>query len=476
MRLLVAIANHGVKNRKYLDHLIDTYNKFSFHVDIVVLSDQPKDLGPDIEVLVGAPIENPWSLPFGHRKLFVDRQDAYDLFIYSEDDTEITEAHVQTFLKSTEELPDDLIPGFLRYEIGPDDTKYCSTIHGPYHWDPNSIQQINGRTWAHYTNDHAASYILTQAQLKTCIASGGFDIPPHEGLYDMLCSAATDPYVRCGLRKVICVSELDDFMIRHLPDIYLGRIGMEWPDFMAQIDRIVELAGDDQAKGDQLKGPICRTRSDLPTIKLARNYCTPTRADVLQLTRAHLSPQSRILSVGSDIGNTEAELKAAGHDVTAIPLDAIVAASVERRGIRTVAPDLEQARETLSSESFHLILFNDILTFLLDPDAVIGTFLPLLAAGGRALVAFENYGSPLYRRQLRRRGFGTADLESEQRKGLHLNTVGTVRSWLSKAGLASEQAAFHVENRHQRLVRFSAGLARPFVAKSGAVLSASTKT
>ena len=85
-RLLVAIASFGEKNLAFLKRIIRNYQDLPMAVEVVVFSDQPKDLGQDVKVMVGLPTENPWSLPFAHKNYFARNIDHYDLFIYSEDD------------------------------------------------------------------------------------------------------------------------------------------------------------------------------------------------------------------------------------------------------------------------------------------------------------------------------------------------------------------------------------------------------
>lgn len=199
MRLLVAIANHGTKNQRYLDRLLREYRSMTYDVHVVVLSDSAKDLGPDVEVKVGLPAKDPWSLPFGHKQLFVERQDDYDLFIYSEDDTLITQRNIEAFLAATAVLPPDRIAGFLRYEEDGQGQRYCSSMHSHYHWRPGSLRRYGGDSYAYYTNMHSAAFLLTQSQLKHCIASGGFAVGPHQGRYDLLCTAATDRSCPCNL-------------------------------------------------------------------------------------------------------------------------------------------------------------------------------------------------------------------------------------------------------------------------------------
>ncbi len=59
MNILVAIANHGTKNMTYLNTLIQEYRSMALDVDIVVLSNVQKNLGSDIEVIVGLPTKAP---------------------------------------------------------------------------------------------------------------------------------------------------------------------------------------------------------------------------------------------------------------------------------------------------------------------------------------------------------------------------------------------------------------------------------
>src|SRR5437899_866604 len=174
MKILVAIANYGTKNEGYLQQLLAEYRRMPFEVDVVVLSNIPKELGNDVEVRVGLPAKNPWSLPFGHKPLFAERVSKYDLFIYTEDDTLITERNIRAFLEATGILPQDKIAGFLRYETSPDGRRHISSAHGNFHWLPESLQTCCGEHYARFTNDHSACYILTRHHLEAALASGGF--------------------------------------------------------------------------------------------------------------------------------------------------------------------------------------------------------------------------------------------------------------------------------------------------------------
>jgi len=123
MKILVTIANYGMKNVEYAKQLIQEYRSMPFDVDIFVLSEAPKNYGPDVTVLVGLPSKDPWSLPFAHKQLFAKNVDKYDLFIHTEDDTLIRQENIIAFLKATEAIDDKFIPGFIRYELYPNGKK-----------------------------------------------------------------------------------------------------------------------------------------------------------------------------------------------------------------------------------------------------------------------------------------------------------------------------------------------------------------
>ena len=105
LKMLVVIASYGDKNITLLREVIRRYRKMDLFVDIVVISNAPKDLGSDIQVVVGLPSENPWSLPFAHKPIFAQKVEAYDLFLYTEDDMGMTETNVRAFLQVTPSSP-----------------------------------------------------------------------------------------------------------------------------------------------------------------------------------------------------------------------------------------------------------------------------------------------------------------------------------------------------------------------------------
>ena len=139
-RILVVLASYGTSNDHYLLRLVEEYRSMSFVIDIVVLSNLRKQLASGIEVIVGLSSKDPWSLPFGHKKVFADRIEQYDLFVYSEDDMLITERNLQAFLKVSAVLREDEIAGFFRIEDGPNGNVNYPDVHAHFHWDGTSVR------------------------------------------------------------------------------------------------------------------------------------------------------------------------------------------------------------------------------------------------------------------------------------------------------------------------------------------------
>ncbi len=453
MQILVNIANYGAKNMKHLAKLLDAYRSMPFDIDITINSNIPKDLGDDVEVFVGLPSKNPWSLPFAHHKLFVDRADDYDLFIYSEDDTLLTERNGRAFLKATEVLPEDHIAGFIRYEVGPDGTRYYSTIHAHYFWDIESLRVADDQVFARYTNDHAACYILTRAQLKKAIASGGYSMEPYEGRYDMLVSAATDPYAKCGLKKVVGISNFEDFCLPHLPNVYIGKIGVEATEIHQQIEKLKSLAA-----SDETREPLFKTRTGLNTARWDKRFYEPCRRDILELAPAGAK---KILSVGCGSGDTEAKLTEMGKDVTTVPLDCIIQISAERKGLRTLPPDFKLAGETLGEERFDCLILLDVLHLVPDPMRILNDYLKFLTPGGSVIISVPNFDHVFV---LRRKLAGEAafqnlnDAQAYEKYGSHSTTRKKVDEWMRHSGLRVVRRHRHVNGHYGKYARYTLGL------------------
>jgi 2-polyprenyl-3-methyl-5-hydroxy-6-metoxy-1,4-benzoquinol methylase len=440
-RVFAAIASFGLKNIDFLKRVLRTYKRMRLEVDVVVLSDAPKQIGAGVRVEVGLPSSNPWSLPFAHKPLFAQNVDEYDLFIYSEDDIEVTEENIDAFLRWTPRLPDDEIAGFLRYEVDASGARSLPDVHGRFHWVPESVRRRGTGVFAEFTNEHAAFYILTRQQLKRAIASGGFMRDPSKGKYDMLCSAATDPYTNCGFRKVLCVSEIDKFLIHHLPNRYAGRVGLPLTAFQAQIQALNDIAS--------LNHPatrLCAVESAVLQGRWSKSFYEAPSADIMDLVAEETET---LLSVGCGCGATEAALKKRGIAVTALPLDSVIGASAAQVGIELIDASFEDSIHQLKGRSFDAILIIDLLHLQPNPFAMLDQCAQLLRPGGSLIVAGPNFEYlPLWiLRMCGSRGY--RDLRSFSIGGVYPLSIGQIRRGLRRAGCDFDQLKW--QSRHNQV-------------------------
>jgi len=426
-RLLVAIASYGEKHLGYLKAIIESYRSLPLDVRVVVVSEAPKRLGKDVEVVVGLPTKNPWSLPFAHKAIFAREADNYDLFVYSEDDILFTERNLHAFLSATPHLAPDEIAGFLLYEADPAGKRHLCNFHGHFHWKPKSLAPRGPHLVAEFSNEHSAFYMLTQGQLKAAIASGGYLRDPYEGRHDMLCAAATDPYTCCGFRKVICISDYEPFLLHHMPNRYLGRVGISEEVFAEQVRALLRIhEGVDPAE------QLCELETKLALRAWSKSYYEKPDGEVLRV----VPPEAKtILSVGCGWGSLEAELGRRGAEVTGVALDAVIGAVAARCGVRVVHGTLEECYGKLQSRRFDCVLISNLLHLQGDPAGLLSLWSRLVANGGTMIVKGINFDRmPV----LFKRFLGSGDytkLRDYEESGVTVCGPAAVRKTLRATGL-----------------------------------------
>jgi 2-polyprenyl-3-methyl-5-hydroxy-6-metoxy-1,4-benzoquinol methylase len=426
-RVLVAVASYGTSNDCYLQQIIREYKSMTFDIDIVVLSNVDKKYIPGVECVVGLPTRDPWSLPFAHKKLFADRRDRYDLFIYSEDDILITERNLRAWLDAAALLAEDEIAGFLRVEYGSNGARSYPDVHGHFHWDPSSVRRRGDYVLAHFTNEHAACYVLTRQQLRRALNSGGFDIAPHEGSYDLACTAATDPYTQCGLTKLIPISHLDQFTVHHMSNRYVGKVGVTADKFDKQTDALLQIA----------QGAI-RSQSLVPTKALFRHglaYSKDYYEPVIdQVTSLIPTWAGNVLSIGCGSGATERWLAEKGLRVAAIPLDPVIAANAAAKGVT-----IYERAELPGEERFDCVLCLNILHLAPNPQELLSLSYGFMHQRSTLVVQTPNMMSLRALRHSLKIGThlnGFVDYESN---GMHFSSKRTVRKWCINAGFKIER-------------------------------------
>ena len=424
LRVLVVIAHHGTKNRPFLLRMLQSFNRMEHDVDVVVVCEEPKDLPHYVEQVVGMPSDDPWSLPFAHRPIFIDRAADYDLFVYSEDDTLIEQAHLDRFVQLQAWLPKDMIAGFMRFEEHPDGSRSYSTINSHYRWLPNSVRRIGDFTFARFANDHAACYALTRDQLERAILSGGFDVRPHAGRYDMLVTAATDVYTQCGMTKFLCIEHIEDQLVHHMPNVYLGKMGVDEKSFRSQLEALRNLPVDRPI--EQFLVPETKTpdafwdRRSFPI--------QPT-----ELIRAFENrPASRVLNIAGTTGDLETALLGFGHQVTSIPADPVFDRVLTDRGVETIPGT--SVKDASADNRFDHVLAIDVLPYLSDPVSFLSAVKRLLADTGRVVVSVPDHR----RYRLRNRIQPSKSVSSPvgfREDGVHPTDPRVLRGWLRTAGL-----------------------------------------
>ena len=437
-RILVAIASYGSGNDSFLRRMISEFRSMSFDIDIVIISNIEKYIDHQIKIVVGLPNKNPWSLPFAHKKLFVNKLEDYDLFIYAEDDILITEANVRAFLDATRVLREDEVAGFFRVEKGPDGMVSYPEAHSHHHWVTTSVRKRGVYTLAEFTNEHAACYMLTQAQLRKAINSGGFDVAPHEEKYDLLCTAATDPYTQCGLTKLIPVSHIDDFTVHHMSNKYVGRIGVDGPELSRQIEALHQIERAEAA-------PISLIQAETRLWRglYSKDYYEPAKPEVISLIP---KVARSVLSIGCGRGATEIALVESGLTVTAVPLDSVICRGAAAGGVEIIEGDFQSARGRLDGRRFDCVLLLNLLHLAPEPVKVLSSFGELLSTAVPMIIRSPNMlNLSAAWRQIRDRrielprGYATS--------GVHFVFQGSVEKWCRSAGLTVEHTTELLDRR-----------------------------
>ena len=301
-------------------------------------------------------------------------------------------------------------------------------IHFHYHWDPESVCARSEATFARFTNLHSGCYVLTREQLNRAIASGGFIVQPHEGLYEPLETAATDPYTQCGFRKLICISDIGDFIVPHLSNKYAGKGSLPELDFHTQLKALCSLNANGKSKAS-----LFPVETNLLHQRWSKSFYEPCQKELIGLIPRHVK---KIISIGCGWGATEQCLIEHGADLKAVPIDPVIAASAEVRGVEIVYGDLKSVREQLATERFDCVLLSNVLHLVGDPMAFLNSVSHILSPDGWVIASVPNVSKlrRLVRSIIDSRGHAQ-NPKSYAAHGMHVTTGRVVRRWFRQAGL-----------------------------------------
>ena len=453
MRILAVIVNYGRANDRFLAQVLKEYRSMRYDLDIVVISNIAKDLGAGVEVMAGLPTKDPRSLPFASRKIFAERMERYDVFIHAEDDILITEENIDSCLDATAVLPADEIAGFVHAEEDPQGNLYFDPPHASFHWDLSSVRKRSKYTLAHFTNVQSACFMLTLKQLKMAIASGGFLVEPHDGgRYDMIENAANDPYTQCGFTKLVPVSHLKQFTVRHLPaNKWSIRPYRASAEFHRQIDALLSLE-----KTGRPKTLLFEPETKVLHRKWSKDYYEPARDGVVAKVPERAQT---VLSIGCGWGALEGRLVQKGMRVVGVPMDSVVAACAEAKGVEIVYGNFAQARRKLEGEAFDCLLLSSVLHLVEDPVAVLSSYAELLAPGGTVLATAPNFSQVTARWRRFRGAAHYRHVGDYAKTGMHATSPTVIREWFRRSGLSATRFGYVIPEKGELLHRLSLGVA-----------------
>lgn len=243
--ILAVLVNYGTEQLNYLELVIKNLKSFeNYDVTVVVHTNVPLDSIKGIDkvtvfdkttgirslndFLVRKKWGKQWSgrlinwrfLPMTCRKVIDAEANNYDYFLFTENDHLWEEHHIDDYIRYESLLPENRIAGLIQYEE--DETRrYYPGYHAHYEWDFNSVEKHGGLLFAHFTNVNQSSFLISQKQLLRIKETQDFSNFLSTDHYRLIPKTNTDIYQYCGMKKLICISEFDQNVIRHLPNVYI---------------------------------------------------------------------------------------------------------------------------------------------------------------------------------------------------------------------------------------------------------------
>lgn len=222
MDILAVIVNYGTEQLDFLQQVVSELKSFKkYNVKVIVHSNIALDNIQGIDEVMVIKLDNYQLLPMTCRQTIHHNRSKYDYFIFTENDHLWKEHHVDKYIEYSEILPENRIPGLIQYEE--DETgRYYPAYHAHYDWDYTSVEEHGDKKFAHFTNVHQASFIISKDVLNRICQTKEFSQFFGQDQYSFKCKTNTDIYLHSGMRKVICISEFEDNLIHHLPNIYIN--------------------------------------------------------------------------------------------------------------------------------------------------------------------------------------------------------------------------------------------------------------
>lgn len=222
LNILAVLVNYGEEQLHYLQQVVTSLKSFKkYNVTIMVNSNISLNHIKGIDYVNVIELNDYQLLPLTCKQVIWHYRDEFDIFLFGENDHLFVEHHIDNYLRYTLILPDNRIAGLIQYEEN-ETGRYYPAYHAHYDWDYDSIEEYDGLKFAHFTNIHQATFILTQEQLLRIGQMYDFTQFFGTSHYSVKCKVNTDIYQYCVMKKMICISEFDNNLIHHLPNIYIN--------------------------------------------------------------------------------------------------------------------------------------------------------------------------------------------------------------------------------------------------------------
>jgi hypothetical protein len=221
-KILAVLVNYKDEQLRYLQQVVTSIKSFKkYNVTIIVNSNIPLNNIKGIDHVNVIELKDYQLLPLTCKQVIWHYRNEFDIFLFGENDHLFVEHHIDNYLRYTSILPDNRIAGLIQYEEN-ETGRYYPAYHAHYDWDYDSVEEYEGLKFAHFTNIHQATFILTQEQLLRIGQMYDFTQFFGQSHYSVKCKVNTDIYQFCGMKKLICISEFEDNLIHHLPNIYIN--------------------------------------------------------------------------------------------------------------------------------------------------------------------------------------------------------------------------------------------------------------
>ena len=173
------------------------------------------------------------DLAYEPRKWIVDHiQDEWDYVLYNEDDIFIPKQSIDTVINLYNNLPSELVPGFIRYEVDNDVKRYIDMHpgHAIHRSGYGSVKQVDTvrSIWEPW-NIHSGNWLLSKSYVLNLIQNNRFDtyfkqFNPQYGNCSQLESCATSVYQ--NYTKVYPI-DFESVECWHMPNKYITMLNVK---------------------------------------------------------------------------------------------------------------------------------------------------------------------------------------------------------------------------------------------------------